>query len=133
MAWHVYDIEFDGFERLTGGNYHVARFTVVKDGGVRTWQVRVRVKPSLRQALGDRVSQYDDRDLAGGLGAQTILKLLESGLEVFEQDIILDASHYPGRPGEPAVFPDYRHLTVRVETTPEGEVVPPLAVSTAPR
>ncbi|MDI7275520.1 MAG: hypothetical protein QME94_06045 [Anaerolineae bacterium] len=133
MAWHVYDIEFDGFERLTGGKYHSARFTVTKDGGVRTWQVRVRVRPSLRQALGDRVRRYDDRDLAGGLGAQTILKLLESGLEAFEQDIILDASHYPGRAGEPSVLPDYHHLTVRVETTPEGEVVPPLGVTSLPR
>lgn len=129
VAWHVYDIEFDGFERFTGAEYHLARFSVTKDEGVKTWQVRVKVRPSLRQALADRVQQYDDRDLAAGLGAQTILTLLENGLEAFEQDIILDASHYPGRPGEPAINRDYRHLTVRVETTPEGEVIPPIGVS----
>ncbi len=129
MAWHVYDIEYDGFERFTGADYHLARFGVTKDGGVKTWQVRVKVRPSLREALADRVRQYDDRDLAAGLGAQTILTLLENGLEAFEQDIILDSTHYPGRPGQPAIARDYRHLTVRVETTPEGEVIPPIGVS----
>ncbi len=130
MAWHVYDIHFAGFERFTGADYHLARFNVTKDDGVRTWQVRVKVRPSLRAALADRVQQYDDRDLAAGLGAQTILTLLEGGLESFEQDIVLDAAHYPGRPGQPAVRRDYRQLTVRVETTPEGEVIPPLSILT---
>lgn len=133
MAWHVYDIEFDGFERFTGGDYHLARFSVTKDDGLRTWQVRVKVKPSLRAALGERVQQYDDRDLAAGLGAQTILVLLENGLESFEQVIVLDSTHYPGRAGEPAIVRDYRRLTVRVETTPEGEVIPPLGVSSPPQ
>ncbi len=129
MAWHVYDIHFSGFERFTGADYHLARFSVTKDEGVRTWQVRVRVRSSLRETLGERVAQYDDRELAAGLGAQTILTLLENGLETFEQDIILDASHYPGQPGSPAIAPQYQHLTVRVETTPEGEVIPPIGVS----
>lgn len=131
MAWHVYDIDFTGFERLTGADYHLARFSVTKDEGVSTWQVRVRVKPSLREALGERVAQYDDRALAAGLGAQTILRLLENGLETFEQDIMLDSSHYPGEPGKPAIERNYQHLTVRVETTPEGEVIPPLEVSSS--
>jgi hypothetical protein len=129
VAWHVYDIHFSGFERFTGADYHLARFNVTKDEGVRTWQVRVRVRPSLRAALADRVAQYDDRELAAGLGAQTILTLLENGLEAFEQDILLDSSHYPGRPGQPAIARDYQHLKVRVETTPEGEVIPPIGVS----
>ncbi len=133
MSWHVYDIEFDGFERFTAGDYHLARFSVTKDDGVRTWQVRIKVKKSLRQALADRLQRYDDRDLAGGLGAQTILALLENGLEAFEQDIVLDSTHYPGRAGEPALIDDYRHLRVRVETSPEGEVIPPLAVSSPAR
>lgn len=133
MAWHVYDIQFDGFERLTGADYHLARFSVTKDDGVRTWQVRIKIRPSLREALGERVAQYDDRDLGAGLGAQTILALLENGLESFEQDIVLDSAHYPGRPGQPAIASDYRHLTVRVETTPGGEVIPPIAVSTTPQ
>ena len=133
VAWHVYDVDFEGFERLTGGDFHQARFKVTEDGGVRTWQVRVMVRPSLREALGEKVAQYDDRDLAAGLGAQAILTLLENGLEAFEQAIVLDAAHYPGRPGEPAIVPEYRHLTVRVETTPEGEVVAPAEVFGAGR
>jgi len=126
VAWHVYDITFDGYEPLTGKDHDLATFTVTKDDGVKSWQVRVKARPSLRQALGGRVQQLDDRDLAAGLGAQAIIVMLENGLEVTEQDIVLDASHYPGRAGEPAIVTDYRHLTVRVETTPEGEVVPPL-------
>ena len=47
MAWHVYDIHFAGFERFTGGDYHLARFNVTKDDGVRTWQVA---------ALSDRIA-----------------------------------------------------------------------------
>jgi len=86
----------------------------------------------LREALAHQVQGYSDRDLAAGLGAQTILTLLEGGIESFEQDIVLDASHYPGRPGQPAIVRDYRHLTVRAETTPEGEVIPPLSVRTVP-
>jgi hypothetical protein len=129
VAWHVYDIQLNGFERLTGADYHLARFSIIKDEGVRAWQVRVRIKPSVRDVLGERAAQYDDRDLGAGLAVQTILTLLENGLEAFEQDIVLDSSHYPGRPGEPAIAQEYRHLTVRVETTPEGEVIPPIGVS----
>ncbi len=128
MSWHVYDITFDDYEPLTGRGYALATFTVTKDNGLRSWQVRVKARPSLRQALGGRVQQYDDRDLVAGLGAQAIIVMLERGLEVTEQDIVLDASHYPGHAGKPAIVADYRHLTVRVETTPEGEVVPPLGV-----
>ncbi|MGQ9681992.1 MAG: hypothetical protein ACUVX9_05620 [Anaerolineae bacterium] len=129
MAWHVYDVQFDGLERFTGGDYRVAHFTITKDEGVKTWQVRVRVSQSLRKMLGEQVSGLDDRDLAAGLGAQTILTLLENGVEAFEETIALDATHYPGRTGQPALLRDFRHLTVRAETTPEGEVIPPLGVS----
>ena len=125
MAWHVYDIRFEGFERLTGRGYHVARFAVTKDEGLATWPVRVRLKPSLRQALGQQARSYDDQDLAGGLGAAAILTLLRQGLESFEQDITLDPAHYPGQPGRPEILRDYRHVTLRVEATPAGEVVRP--------
>jgi hypothetical protein len=128
VAWHVYDISFEGFEHLTGGHFTQARFSVTRDDGVNTWEVRVMVKPSLREALGEKVAQYDERDLAGGLGAQAILTLLENGLETFEEAVVLDSTHYPGQPGEPAMVPRYGHLTVRVETTPEGEVVAPMEV-----
>lgn len=126
MAWHVYDIRFDSFEPFTGRDYALARFEVTKDNGVKTWQVRVKGRSSLREALGGRVQQYDDRDLVAGLGAQAIIVMLENGLEAFEEDIVLDSAHYPGRAGEPAIVPDYRHITLRVESTPTGEVVPPL-------
>ena len=126
MAWHVYDIRFDGYEPLTGRDYTLARFDVTKDDGVKTWQVQVKARPSLREALGEQAAQYDDRDLVAGLGAQTIIVMLQNGIEAFEDAVVLDASHYPGRAGEPAIVPDYRHITLRVETTPAGEVVPPL-------
>ena len=126
MAWHVYDVQLASFERFTGRDYHLARFNVSRDQGQATWQVRVKVRPSLRQALGERARPYDDRELAAGLGAQAILTLLRQGIEPFEHDIVLDAAHYPGRPGEPAIRPDYEHLTVRVETSPKGRVVPPV-------
>lgn len=126
MTWHVYDIRFAGFERLSGADYQLARFDVTKDEEVKNWQVRVKVKPSLREALADQVRDYDDRDLAGGLGAQAILALLRNGLEPFEHDIVLDQTHYPGQPGHPALIKDYQHVTLRVEPTPEGEVIPPV-------
>lgn len=126
MGWHVYDIRFDGFEPFTGRDYALARFNVTKDDGVKGWEVRIKARHSLREALGGRVQQYDDRDLVAGLGAQTIIVMLENGLEPFEHDVVLDAAHYPGRAGEPAILPDYQHVTLRVEATPEGEVVPPL-------
>lgn len=125
MAWHIYDITLDDFQPFTGRGYALARFAVTKDDGVKTWQVRVKARPSLREALGERVAQYDDRDLVGGLGAQTIIVMLQDGIEAFEQDVVLDSAHYPGRPGEPALMTDYRHVRLRVEATPEGEVVPP--------
>ena len=126
MSWHVYDIRFAGFEPFTGRGYALARFDVTKDNDVRTYEVRVKARPSLREALGPHVQQWDDRDLIAGLGAQAIIVMLQQGLEAFEHDIVLDAAHYPGRPGEPALLRDYQHVTLRVETTPEGEVVPPL-------
>lgn len=126
MSWHVYDIQFEGFEPFTGRGYALARFNVDKDSGAKTWEVRVKARPSLREALGSRVQRYDDRDLVAGLGAQAIIVMLENGLDAFEHDVVLDAAHYPGRAGEPAMLPDYQHVTLRVETTPEGEVVPPL-------
>ena len=126
MSWHVYDIKFAGFEPFTGRDYALARFIVTKDDGAKTYEVRVKARRSLREALGPRVEQYDDRDLIAGLGAQAIIVMLERGLEGFEHDIVLDAAHYPGQPGKPAILRDYQHLTLRVETTPEGEVVPPL-------
>ena len=125
MAWHVYDIRLDGFDLFTGANYQLARFGVTKDDGVQTWEVRVKVRPSLREALPEQAAGLSDRDLAGGLGAQAIITLLEGGLEPFEHDIVLDPAHYPGRPGQPAIRQDYEHITVRVESTPEGEVVSP--------
>ncbi len=126
MAWHVYDIRFDGFDRFTGADYQVARFGVTKDDGVQTWPVRIKVRPSLREALAEQTAGLDDRELAAGLGAQAILTLLEGGIESFEQDIVLDQSHYPGQPGRPEIRRDYQHITLRVEATPQGEVIPPL-------
>ena len=126
MSWHVYDIDFAGFEPLTGRGYQLVRFNVTKDDGVKSWEVRIKVRPSLREALGEKAAGYDDRDLAAGLGAEAILTLLRNGLEDYEHDLVLDPAHYPGRPGQPAIRSDYQHLKVRVETTPEGEVVSPL-------
>ena len=125
MSWHLYDIKFVGFEPFTGRDYALARFNVTKDDGARTYEVRIKARRSLREALGPSVERYDDRDLIAGLGAQAIIVMLQEGLESFERDIVLDAAHYPGRPGEPAMVRDYQHVTLRVETTPEGEVVPP--------
>ena len=126
MAWHVYDIRFDGFDPFAGADYQLARFAVTKDDGLRTWQVRIKMRPSLREALPEQTAGLADRDLAGGLGAETILTLLQGGIEPFEQDIVLDQTHYPGQPGKPEIRRDYQHLTLRVEASPQGEVIPPL-------
>jgi hypothetical protein len=126
MGWHVYDVRFNGFEPITGRKSQLARFQVTEDENLGNWEVRVRLLPSLRAALQDEIGDLNDEDLAGSLGAQVVLTMLEHGLEPFEHDVTLDATHYPGSPGHPLLRPDYRHFTVRAEPTLDGRLVPPL-------